>query len=455
MKSNSPTERQAAYRQTAHNGGLPVSRKRKRKLQRRKKAVIAAAAALAVLLFIIAGISAYLRFLTDRINFVRPGDETIPEQFNPPTESLFNPVPSERGITNILLLGIDSRDSSSIRERSDAMLILTIDQNSGQLKLTSLQRDMLVHIPGAKEPAKINSANVLGGPMLAVRVVNETFRLDIKNYMVVNMRGMEQIIDLAGGVWIDVASAEITYLNNNIQNENQIFADSPQSALVSSAGLQLLDGRQAVGFSRIRKLDSDYRRMERQRTILQALFDAFLQADLLAKNNIIAEGLELITTNMTADEILNIGLNIAPRFNSRIAQLQIPIDGFFTEYSGMSWVNLCDFNGMIPLLQEFIYDKTFPFDPVRIIPGAPNSGTVMISPTPRPSATTQPTGTRPAETTTSTTTVSETTAETSAAETSVTPTAAETSAAATQPTATATEKPTETTAAVTVPSAVP
>ncbi len=121
--------------------------------------------------------------------------------------------------------------------------------------------------------------------------------------------------------------------------------------------------------------------MNRQRTVIrrEALLDVFMQADLVTKNNIF-RGLDYITTNMSVSELLDVGLNIIPKLDTKIEQLQIPIKGYFREYSGKSWVNLCDFNGMIPLLHEFIFGRTYLFDPVKIIPGAPNSGVALPSP---------------------------------------------------------------------------
>ncbi len=332
--------------------------------RRKKRAVVAIVIILAIILTMFAGVFFYLRMLAGRMHYVDPGKETVPDQYNPPTESLVNPVPSVKEIINILLLGVDTRSADSFGERSDAMMILTIDKSTGKIKLASLQRDMLVYIPGVRDPQKINAANSLGGPMLAVRVVNETFRLDIKRYMVVNMQGMKEIVDLAGGVWIDVRRAEIPHINPRPE----------------APGRQKLNGSQAVSYSRIRAIDSDYGRMNRQRTVIQALLDVFMQADLVTKNNMISEGLDYITTNMSVSELLDVGLNIIPKLDTKIEQLQIPIKGYFREYSGKSWVNLCDFNGMIPLLHEFIFGRTYPFDPVKIIPGAPNSGVALPSP---------------------------------------------------------------------------
>ena len=392
--------------------------------------MIIAGAILGVLVLIIGVVLLYIFDLLGNVNTLPSDQQTIPSQYDQPTESLVNPLPDKQGIYNILLLGIDARDPDRIDERSDSMMILTIDQLHGKIKLTSLQRDMLVYIPGVKEPEKLNAVNALGGPLLVMRTVNDTFRLNITKYMLVNMFGMEQIIELAGGIWIDVEQAQIEWINISIVDANQNYPDTEPSAMLSKPGRQLLDGRQAVAYARIRKSDSDYKRMERQRAVIQALLDAFMSADFGTKNRMLASGLGLITTNMSSEEILKIGIDMIPALNGQIEQLQIPIQGYYKEYSGSTWVNLCDFNGMIPLLHEFIFGETYPFDPVKVIPGAPNSGPALPTPTRKPTATPVPTETLPAETkpATSSTTLAETTS----------PSARETSAATSQGTTTAT-----------------
>jgi LCP family protein required for cell wall assembly len=381
-----------------------------------------------------------LRSLMGSINIVNPSDETLPSEYNMPTDSLANPIPEEKGVVNILLLGVDNRDkvTVSVNERSDTMMILTIDEINNKIKLTSLQRDMAVFLPGAKSVEKINAANAIGGPALAMRAVNDALRLNIKNYVVVNMRGMEDIINIAGGVTINVKPAELPYVNKEIKSINRVFGSTKPSPLLANSGEQILDGRQAVTYSRIRKGDSDYKRMERQRDVLQALLSAFMKTDMTTKTNMITKGLSLITTNMSAGQLTKLGLQVLPMMDGKIEQMQIPINGYFTEYSGSVWMNLCDFNGMIPLLQQFIWGKTYPFDKVREIPGAPNSSIPM----PTVHYTTAPTTTRP--TTTATTTIKPTTIKPTTTATTAPTTTSATSASETTTADTTTGKTTST-----------
>ena len=339
-------------------------------------------AVLVAAVFVVVAISAILigRTFLDKINndnFV----ETVPQEYNVPTESLIHEIPTVEGVTNILLLGVDNRDKSvaSVKERSDSMIILTIDEKAKKFKLTSLQRDMMVYFPGSDNLHKLNSANAEGGPQLAMRVVNDTFRLNIDKYVVVNMLGMEQIIELVGGVTVDVSADELKALNAELAMINLTFKNTEPAAELEETGIQLLDGRQAVTYARIRQNDDDYHRMGRQREVLQAMFSAFMKADLNTKSKVLDAGLPLITTNIKDDEILKLGLDVLPMMNGTIDQLQIPIAGDFREYSGAIWMNLCDYNAMIPKMQQFMYGKAYEFDPVREIPGAPNSSIALPS----------------------------------------------------------------------------
>lgn len=307
--------------------------------------------------------------------------ETIPDEYNVPTESLVHEIPEVAGITNILLLGVDNRDKTvaSAQERSDSIMILTIDEKNKKFKLTSLQRDMMVYFPGSENIHKINAANAEGGPLLAMRVINDTFRLNIEKYVVVNMLGMEKIIDLVGGVTVDVSDSELKALNEELTMINQTFKNTTPAEYLAKSGVQLLGGRQAVTYARIRKNDSDYQRMGRQREVLQAMFTAFSKADLSSKTKALNEGLPYITTNISDTEIVKMGADILPMMNSTIDQMQIPIDGDFREYSGSIWMNLCDYNAMIPKMQQFMFGQTYEFDKVREIPGAPNSSIALPS----------------------------------------------------------------------------
>jgi LCP family protein required for cell wall assembly len=298
-------------------------------------------------------------------------DQTLAAPYDVPEKTLSKPLPSLLGVTNILLLGVDNRDpdSKSIAERSDTMMILTIDNRSGQIKLTSLQRDMAVYLPGEDRLRKLNTANARGGPLLTLRVIRETLRIDVQKFVVVNMAGLEQIIDAIGGVSVDVSENERSALNEELAMVNKTFPDTEPSPIVEATGIQVLNGRQAVTYARIRKNDSDYKRMERQREVMQAIVSTAVKAGPARQYKLLTVSLSNITTNLSVAEMAVLGLRSSILFLKPIAQLQLPIEGYFKEVNTDEWKILCDFNGMIPLVQDFIFGQTFPFDPVRKIEG--------------------------------------------------------------------------------------
>ena len=158
-------------------------------------------------------------------------------------------VKADENITNIALFGLDVRPEEE-NCRSDTMMIVTVDNTRGKIKLISLMRDSLVSIDGYGE-TKLNEAYFYGGPSLAIRTINESFGTDITDYIAVNFNQLVEIINAMEGVEIDVQDYELDELNRVIRDYGLEQGQTFQS--VQSAGLQTLDGVQALCYGRIRK----------------------------------------------------------------------------------------------------------------------------------------------------------------------------------------------------------
>ena len=293
---------------------------------------------------------------------------------------LTNPPPEVKGVTNLLLLGVDNRvtGADDAESLSDVMMIVTVDADNKVIKLTSLQRDMLVYVPGSVEPMKLTEAHLFGGPEMTMRVINESFRLDLKDYVEVNIYDSERLIDIVGGIDLTISAEILKSTNDCIVNQNAYFPDTPKAPTLKAGGMQHLSGRQAVAYARVRAVDSDYKRMGRQREVLQAVFYAFMDASLGSKGTMIKEGLGCIYTTLDNPEITRLAITVAPAMAKSVMQMQIPdpvLFGMDKEYvETIPGFNIrVDFKSIIPKLQQFIYNKTFVFDPVREIPGAPNA----------------------------------------------------------------------------------
>lgn len=177
------------------------------------------------------------------------------------------------GYINILLLGVDSRDMDNIQgTRSDAIMVVSINEETNDVKIISTYRDTYVKMGETPTYDKITHACAYGGPAMTMKTINQIMDLDIENYVVVNFKAVADLVDAVGGITVDVQDFEIQQLNKyTIQTAKNIGREEYQ--LVESAGLQDLDGCQAVSYSRIRKgVGDDFKRTERMRTVLTKVF---------------------------------------------------------------------------------------------------------------------------------------------------------------------------------------
>ena len=226
-------------------------------------------------------------------------------------------------IKNIALFGLDSTDGET--GRSDSIMIATIDSVHNKLKLTSIMRDSYVNIDGYGMD-KINHAYAYGGPELSIRTINENFGLNIEDFVSVNFSSLPVIIDILGGVDIEITSEELEHINNYIDSLNSV--EGTYSSHVTSTGLNHLDGIQALAYSRIRYTSGgDYKRTERQRTVLEALFTKLTSASISSYNSLLNEVLPYIKTNMNTADILSLGTKVLGIGNN-LEQDRFPRDGY-------------------------------------------------------------------------------------------------------------------------------
>lgn len=244
--------------------------------------------------------------ITEDGNYVTEEGEPVSEPadpgFNPAsTDSLGidNEVEKELGgildvkngkIRNILLLGVDSFDG---RGRSDAIMILTIDQTKRQIKLSSIMRDSYVRIDGHGMD-KINHAYAFGGVRLALKTINSNFRMNIKEFAVVNFSQLPKMVDAVGGIPMELSRREAVHMG-----------------LGNEGGFYQLSGAQALQFSRIRKIDSDFVRTSRQRRVLRAILSKLMDLPPSRIPGAADKLLPLIRTTMTANDIISTGMKVA------------------------------------------------------------------------------------------------------------------------------------------------
>lgn len=210
--------------------------------------------------------------------------------------------------TTIALFGGDSREGElGAGTHADTIMIVSIDNETKEVKLISVYRDLLVKSLDG-ELGKANSAYFYGGPKEAINMLNQNFDLDIEDYVAVDFTAMADVVDMLGGIEIDVTDAEAQEMNNYIGETAQVVG---KEATRVKGGLQTLDGVQAVTYSRIRKnVGGDYGRTERQRVVIQKLTEKVKETDLSTLNDIVDTVFSQISTSFDLKEIINLAAGV-------------------------------------------------------------------------------------------------------------------------------------------------
>jgi len=373
----------------------PNSRRGKRSKKTTGKQIVMRILIGLLVFVILAGIGAFIYkdHLENQINIIprnmNPSlvneDGSIVSLSDVATETTTMSMPAVEGVHNILLIGIDSRSSAYTKDGTgnlaDIIMILTVNEKDNTIKLTSVQRDSYVYIPGYKDPQKINAAMTYGGPPLLMHVLENHLRVNLEQYAFVDMNHMEKVVDAVGGVVVNVTEDERSSpygLNDLVKEQNTAFGSPADSHMLTTTGDVLLDGRQAVAYARIRHVgNGDYDRSKRQVEVLQSLMHRFMGLDVLSKANALDKILSLVSTNITKSELEGYVLTYLPKIKSAEFQyLQIPVTGYsnegtYSDFRSGEWSIRPNWNGLIPLVQEYMYGTTFPFDPVPVIPKAP------------------------------------------------------------------------------------
>lgn len=302
------------------------------------------------------------------------------------TTQTSNAIIEEEGIHNFLLIGIDSRSKkyteNGTGSLADVIMVMSVDDNAGTIKLLTIQRDCYVYIPGHSKPQKINAAMNYGGPELLSKVVENHLRLELEGYAYVNFYNMEKVIDAVDGIDLEVTKSEVNHvpggLNENLAEQNRILGVPEDTYKVYDSGMIHLNGRQAVAYSRIREVGNGvYGRSERQVKVLNALLSKFADLGTIKKLKALDDILQMIATDVPKEDVEDYAFDFLPKVRKmEIESMGIPIDGYsrqgmFSDVRENEWSIRPDWNGMIPLVQDFLYGERTEFDRVDEIPKAP------------------------------------------------------------------------------------
>ena len=213
------------------------------------------------------------------------------------------------GYRNIALFGVDSRDSDLGKgNRSDCIIIASINNDTKEINLISVYRDTYVNIDGYGLD-KITHAYAYGGAELALKTLNKNLDLNIKEFVTVNFDAVADAVDALGGIDIRIEEDEVKYVNSAIRSTAKYAGLDPE--YVESAGMQTLNGIQAVGYSRVRYTEGgDYKRTERMRTVIEAMFKKLKEKNIGEINNFADKILPEVYTNIEPNEAISLAPTI-------------------------------------------------------------------------------------------------------------------------------------------------
>lgn len=277
-----------------------------RRAKKKQKRIILFIVEILVLAILVAVLYTVLK--ADNIQKIKVDEENIVTKVNENVEN----NESLKGYRNIALFGVDSREGDLGKgTRSDSIIIASINEETGEIKLCSVYRDTYLNLSNDSYN-KCNSAYAKGGPEQAIIMLNMNLDLNITDYVTIGFDGLTDVIDALGGVYVDVSEAEIPHLNNyqismvGTTSDGQTFTatEGKDYTAVTTAGYQKLNGLQATAYCRIRHVGNDFERAERQREVLAAVMDQAKKASVSDLNKILDEVLPHVATSLDVDEMV-------------------------------------------------------------------------------------------------------------------------------------------------------
>lgn len=261
----------------------------------------------------------------------------------------------QEGYTTVALFGGDSRDGQ-LEEgtHADTIIIASIDHESKEIRMASVYRDTFLQ-QADNSYMKANNAYFSGGPKEAINMLNKNLDLDIEDYVTVDFKALVDTIDLLGGIDLEIKEEEVQYLNKFLQETADVAGT--QANFISQAGEQHLDGAQAVTYARIRSTEGgDYTRTERQRLVIQKMFEKGIKTDLVTINNIIDTVFPQVSTSFTLSELVSLASGVT-KYNLG-ENTGFPIDKTDDTRADVGSIVIpVDLESNVQKLHEFLYPK--------------------------------------------------------------------------------------------------
>ena len=273
--------------------------RKKRKVtarQRKKRKLILLIVEIVVVALLLVGVFLMSKFnLMDRVNLDKENIRNT--SLSKDTQEMLNDY------TEIALFGLDNRETGNYSwGNSDVIMIVSIENKTGDVSMVSVYRDTYLDVSAKGDESKFSKANSAfnrGGAEQALFMLNNNLDLDIDDYVAFDFQAVADAIDVLGGIELDLTSAEVKYINEYMDETNQIVGGN--SAYISGPGVQTLDGVQAVTYARIRSTaGGDFKRAERQRIVISAALDKAKTCNLKTLNELVDVVFPEIQTSMSA-----------------------------------------------------------------------------------------------------------------------------------------------------------
>ncbi len=348
--------------------------KKKKKSNKANIAIIVICGVLTLVLIIVLCVYLMIKNYIGKIDIVNPGEyvtgdyetetvetiqgETLPSEAVSEIESgnkefIDNSEVAEADhVKNILLIGIDNRHFENVQIQpgnSDTMILISINEDTKEIYMTSFMRDLYVYIdyPKVMEEQRnpdgsqkyvdhydqLNRANAQGGPELLLDTIENNFKVKVDEYICVNFYSLIDIIDILGGIEMTITDAEAEAANNYIRDMDfdRGVENWETANVLNGGGTLLLNGVQAVGYARERQTaGSDYARTERQRAVLNEVFNKAKSMSITKLNELANTILPMVTTNITETQIMAYVTDAITYLTYDIKQMRVPFDDLYT-----------------------------------------------------------------------------------------------------------------------------
>lgn len=276
-------------------------REKRKRLRKRRRIIVMIIAECFVLLFLCG-----YGFFARRWNMIQRVEDWVPEEVENPNFSVDLPqYQKQKGHWGIYIFGVDSRGSNVGKDtNADVNMICDINHDTGEIRLVSVFRDSYLNIDDNGSYNKINRAYFDGGPSNAAKMLNKNLDLNISDFVTFSWKAVADGINLLGGVDMEISRAEFAYINSFITET--VNATGVYSQHLKQPGMNHLDGVQAVAYGRLRLMDTDFARTERQRKVVQAAFEKAKKADLNTLNQLTLVLFPQVATSVDMQDIISL-----------------------------------------------------------------------------------------------------------------------------------------------------